>query len=306
MRQTLTDTKLHAMAIPSRETHLPKDAPCHIPTLMKHIQFLRQFCILFALLNAWGLGAAETTLDPVTYRIAGLRLVRPDVSAGLDAPQAFAQPVGTSVVLRLHTPTRVVGLDEDSCKILAWKDNLGTDLLKHPNVSSDTPAPKFRLDRTSPDGRVSLMQLDAPGFPSQVAQRLSLSATLSVILAEQEGVENISGLSLAVGTKFGVGDCQYAVLSKGPSEGDPAVTEVRLSIRGMPAMIKSLRFINPDTKEDLGFQQFRMQHGPEVTAEPQVLFLFPALPKQVNLNLTYWKNLRRIPISVSIENGLGG
>ncbi len=143
--------------------------------------------------------AAQATPKQPEVVAAGIRVVGPGFGANRNEVRAFNEEPGTALALVVRMPAGmgIIDLDEDDCRLTAFGDDVGTDLMEHARFG---PFPK-----TSDDGSAGLVEVESNLRPAAGATHLLAEGTLVFTSSPGSKPQRVAKVKLEKGQAFKLG-----------------------------------------------------------------------------------------------------
>ena len=198
--------------------------------------------LALALVSSW---AAESA--PVaTVSAEGLRIVHHGYQDH-DELRPFHWFAGTTLALRVTMPAGgLVSLDRSESALAIFRDDVGTDLLKHDQKTHfhsdyfDTSASYAK------DGTACLFEVLGESVPAHGATTLHVQGTLALDCSTQKKTVKQENVALVKGAAVTLGSLSLTV-SKVDSDDDGV--SIDLKGHGVPTILAAIRFLDADGKE---------------------------------------------------------
>lgn len=153
---------------------------------------------------------------------------------------------GTTVALLAHVSAGgLLYLDEDASEITSFTDEKGTDLLKGDSNSR----PDFGWPKVSEDGKACALEITSSVLPAKGATELRAEGTLVLVRATKKETHTVTGVALAKGTKFTVGNIQFEVTKAEDKSWPDIALDIKLKTDADLSAVAAIRFLDANKNE---------------------------------------------------------
>ena len=241
-----------------------------------------------------------------SLRVAGISVVRDTLDAKFARYRPFSQDPGTRISLIYSDPgAHLIAFDCLKSSLVAFTDNLGTNLLAHTNRLQSSGFIDHQSG-VSVDGSRGYFEIFGTQTPSQGALRCTVSGSAVFLTASRmETLQSPvtptgSGQRVSVGEKF-----QFTTTRWEKGGIGNAGTTLSLACAADPRIFIAFRFLAPDGSalESRSVGQINEMGSPE---RPSVLhFHLADAPTQWILETTYWSDASSVIVPFTLSTSLG-
>lgn len=193
---------------------------------------------------------------------------------------------------------KLIDMDQSRCRLTAFTDDKGTDLLAQKPEWSDFVGsfPKFSADRSS-----CAVTLSSAVLPAAGARTLKAAGKLSLTVARGQDENKTDPIEFAAGTAFKVAGLPFEIESAAKSEWQEGKYEVSVTIKEKAETVASIKLLDADGNE----VAFTEGGGWSGMGQRNQSFLLDAEMKQGRLLVTTWKETKEVDFALEVETGLG-
>jgi hypothetical protein len=262
-----------------------------------------KLCFLAAALA--GVAAAGEPAAP-GVQACGVRVVAPGPEEEM---RAFNWTPGVTVALLVNVPGGgVIDVEDDVSKLTVFRDDKGKDLLKSGGGEGVFERAGFgMMPQISKDGRLVLLEAQAPGCPTKGAAALRLSGEAVLRVASKTEEFAAQNVAIKPNTPIQAGPIPFTVFSVGKPDfgGEEYQLQVGLQARKEVSSVADIRFFDAAGKKLEVQRSMTSSTGDGVNATVQWLYLLKDKPDAVKVVITYWTDMRQVRIPFDLSVGLG-